>query len=125
MGTLLTFLTATLGEAATIVAQLVALVAIVISATSFISGIFKIEDGTWNGWAKRLISWGISIALVFACYYLAPYASFIPTIPALFEPAWASCIVEGVILGGLANGIFTQEWATKLAEFIENLFKKK
>lgn len=125
MGTILTFLAAAiLGEAAAVIAQLVAMVALVVSITAFICGIFKIEDGAWNGWAKILISWVVSIGLCFACYYLGENVSFLPDLSILFEPAWLSLIVEGIMLGALANKLVDKTLLEKLAEWIESLFKK-
>jgi len=115
----------TSGKAAIIAAQLAALVALVVSISSMIFGIFKVPEGTWNGWLRRIITWVISIGLVFLCYFVGPLGEWLPSIPVLLEPWWLSCILEGILLGGLANGVWTQDWVQKICEFIENLFNKK
>lgn len=125
MNLLTIVLTAVTASAATVVAQLVALVAIVVALTTTLSAAFKIPEGAWKGWARRLVSWVISIGLVYLCYWLKPYGTWIPQVDVLFEPWWASCLVEGILLGGLSNGMWTQEWVQKICDFIENLFKKK
>ena len=115
----------TAGQAAIIAAQLAVLVAVVVTFSTVINTVFRIPEGAWKGWARRLVTWAVSVALVFACWGLAPYGSWVPQIPVLFNPWWASCIVEGILLGGLANGIWTQEWVQKFCELIEGLLSPK
>ena len=88
----------------TFLTQLPIMAALVLFIGEFLAKYIKVD-----GWAARLETWIIAIGLVFLSDYIPVAAMFIGL-------TWIVKVIYGILIGVVANGLFTIEQLKSLLE---------